>query len=442
MLNKQSHSGNKAIQYTFDQAMEKFNPAPGCNDVNEYGSLRAEEALDLALNRLTPVRGLESIPLHAAAGRVLAENIVSGADVPAHTNSAVDGYAIRCRDFSSAENGRQIKVIDTALAGRPARSVLRPMTAIRIMTGAILPHGADTVLMQEHVEIAPGTIRIHSKYKPGENIRAAGEDMKKGESVLSAGRLCSPADVGLLASLGFGELKVRRPVRVGVISTGSEVKRIGTPLEEGGVFDSNRYTLHAALRQPGVDVSDYGIVPDDKARLDEAMAAAQNDNDLVISTGGVSVGEADHTRTILAKRGEVLFSKVAIKPGRPLTFAILGSTSFFGLPGNPVAVMVTFYQFVWPALRKLMGITPAGRLLTVKARSMNRIGKKPGRTEYQRGILELDESGRWTVRSTGRQGSGILRSMSLANGFIVLPHDAESIEAGEEVTVQPFEAFR
>ncbi|MCI0653872.1 MAG: molybdopterin molybdotransferase MoeA [Methylococcaceae bacterium] len=422
--------------------MEKFNSAPTCNDVNEYGSLRAEEALGLALNRITPVQGDQWVPLHEAVGRVLAENVVSGADVPAHTNSAVDGYAVRFSDISQAENGDEFKVIDTALAGQPARSAVKPKTCIRIMTGAIVPQGADTVLMQEHVEIGPDTIRIHSKPKSGENIRAAGEDIRKGESVLSAGRLCSPADVGLLASLGLGELRVRRPVRVGILSTGSEVKSIGTPLEGGGVFDSNRHTLHAALQPLCVDVSDYGIVPDEMNRLEQVMVEAQYDNDVVISTGGVSVGEADHTRTILAKHGEVLFSKVAIKPGRPLTFAIFGSTSFFGLPGNPVAVMVTFYQFVWPALRKLMGITPTRRLLTVKARSMNRIRKKPGRTEYQRGILELDEAGQWTVRSTGRQGSGILRSMSLANAFIVLSHDAQSIEAGEEVMVQPFEAFR
>lgn len=422
--------------------MEKFKPAPSCSELNEYGSLRAEEALDLILNRLTFVRGAEWAPLHAVAGRVLADDIMSGANVPAHTNSAVDGYAIRSSELSRAESSLEFKVIDTALAGQPARSSLKPMTAIRIMTGAIIPEGADTVVMQEHVEIMPDSIKIHSKYRAGENIRPAGEDLQIGETVLSTGRLCGPADVGLLASLGFGQVRVRRRVRVGVVSTGSEIKSIGTRLDEGNVFDSNRYTLHAALRQLSVDVSDYGIVPDDKNRLEKAMATAQNENDLVISTGGVSVGEADYTRTILQNRGEILFSKVAIKPGRPLTFASVGSKAFFGLPGNPVAVMVTYYQFVWPALRKLMGITAPSRLLTIKARTLDRIRKKPGRTEYQRGILEPTETGEWTVRSTGRQGSGILRSMSLANAFIVLPHDAASIDAGEEVAVQPFEAFR
>lgn len=422
--------------------MEKFIPVPSCSDLGEYGSLRAEQARELILDRIRFVQGYEWIALHAVAGRVLTEEFVCKADVPAHANSAVDGYAVRSLDFSQAQTGRGFKVIDTAFAGRPAHSTVQAMTAIRIMTGAIVPQGSDTVLMQEHVEIGPDTIRIHSKPKPGENIRSAGEDMKKGESVLSAGRLCSPADVGLIASLGFGEIKVRRRVRVGILSTGNEIKSIGTALDKGSVFDSNRYTLYAALQSRCVDLNDYGIVVDDPARLEEVMAAAQNDNDLVISTGGVSVGEADHTKTILHKRGEVLFSKVAIKPGRPLTFAILGSTAFFGLPGNPVAVMVTYYQFVWPALRKLMGICPASRILTIQACSMDRIRKKPGRTEYQRGILEQDEAGQWSVRSTGRQGSGILRSMSLANGLIVLPHDKANIEAGEEVTVQPFEAFR
>ncbi|MGH8549154.1 MAG: molybdopterin molybdotransferase MoeA [Methylococcales bacterium] len=422
--------------------MEKFKAAPSCSELNEYGSLRAEEALELILNRLAPVRGAERVPLHAAPGRVLAGDIVSGANVPAHTNSAVDGYAIRCSDLSRTEGGLEFKVIDTALAGQPLRSRLKPMTAIRIMTGAIIPEGADCVVMQEHVEIMRDSIKIHSRCKAGENIRAAGEDLQIGETVLSTGRLCGPADIGLIASLGIGEVNVRRRVRVGVVSTGSEIKSIGTHLDEGDVFDSNRYTLHAALRQLPVDVSDYGIVPDDKNQIEEAMVTAQHDNDLIISTGGVSVGEADHTRTILQSLGKILFSKVAIKPGRPLTFACVGSKAFFGLPGNPVAVMVTYYQFVWPALRKLMGIAAPSRLLTINARSLDRIRKKPGRTEYQRGILERTETGQWTVRLTGRQGSGILRSMSLANAFIVLPHDAASIEEGEEVAVQPFEAFR
>lgn len=422
--------------------METFKPAPSCSDSNEYGSLRADQALQMVLDRLAPVHGTEWTPLLGAAGRVLAEDIVSGTNVPGNTNSAVDGYAIRSSDWSGLEQFLELKIIDTAFAGRPARSALRPKTAIRIMTGAILPEGADAVLMQEHIDAASDSIKIHSKPEAGENIREAGEDMKKGESVLSGGRLCSPADIGLIASLGFGEVKVLRPVRVGIISTGSEIKSIGTTLAKGNIYDSNRYSLHAALQHLSVEVSDYGVVPDDKDRLQEIMAAAQNANDLIISTGGVSVGEADYTRTILECQAEVLFSKVAIKPGRPLTFASVGSKAFFGLPGNPVAVMVTYYQFVWPALRKMMGITPASPLLTMLARTMNRIKKKPGRTEYQRGILEQTDAGHWTVRSTGRQGSGILRSMSLANAFIVMPHDAGSAEAGEEVQVQPFAAFR
>ncbi|MGR9105629.1 MAG: molybdopterin molybdotransferase MoeA [Gammaproteobacteria bacterium] len=422
--------------------MKKFIPLPSCSDPDEYGSLRAEDALQLVLDRIAPVSGVEVVPLRAAAGRVLGEDIVSAVNVPAHTNSAVDGYAIRFADLTQAQEALELKVIDTAFAGQAASASLEPMTSIRIMTGAIVPEGADTVLMQEHVEIGPNLIRIHAKARAGDNIREAGEDLKKGESVLRAGRLCTPADIGLIASLGIGEVRVRRRLRVAVISTGSEIRRIGEPLEEGNVFDSNRHTLHAALCQMPIDVSDYGIIPDDPELLEETMAVARADNDLVLSTGGVSVGEADHTRTILHKRGEVLFSKVAIKPGRPLTFATIGSKVFFGLPGNPVAVMVTFYQFVWPALRKLMGISPASPSLTVNARTVSRIRKKPGRTEYQRAILKRSEDGQWTVHLTGRQGSGILRSMSLANAFIVLPHDASGVEAGGEVTVQPFEAFR
>lgn len=422
--------------------MNPFKPAPSCSDLDEYGSLRAEDAMQMILDHITPVSGAEMLPTLEAAGRVLGEDIVSGSNVPAHTNSAVDGYALRCSDWLETDGGLELQVIDTAFAGQAASSVLKPGTAIRIMTGAVLPEGADAVCMQERVEVLANSIKLHFQPKPGDNIRQAGEDMRAGETVLPRGRLLTPADIGLIASLGFAEVKVRRAVRVALISTGDEVKSIGTPLVEGNVFDSNRYSLYSALRQLSVQVSNYGIVPDDQERLAEIIASAQSDHDLVITTGGVSVGDADHTRLILESMGEILFSKVAIKPGRPLTFACAGSKAFFGLPGNPVAVMVTYYQFVWRALRKMMGIDPDFPLLRVKARTLNRIRKKPGRTEYQRGILEQNVPGEWVVRSTGRQGSGILRSMSLANAFIVLPHDAKGVEVGEEVEVQPFAAFR
>ncbi|MCS5566095.1 MAG: molybdopterin molybdotransferase MoeA [Methylococcales bacterium] len=421
--------------------MNTFKPAPSCTDINEYGSLRAHDALNLILERVEPVSGTEQIPLQHAGGRVLAQSIRSDFNVPAHTNSAVDGYAVRGRDLDSAGPGIEFRIIGTALAGEPFPGTVGPSECVRIMTGAVLSRGADTVLMQEHVEIGDRVIRIQGTHRSGDNVRPAGEDIRQGETILDPGRLCTPADIGLIASLGRGEVRAKRPIRVGLLSTGTEIRSIGTPLEEGTLYDSNRHILQAALQKLPVEISDYGIIPDDQVILNQTFANAERNNDIIISTGGVSVGDADHTRECIEALGQVVFSKVAIKPGRPLTFARLSSGFFFGLPGNPVAVMVTYYQFVLPALKKLAGIEPMPKVLTLRAQTLNRFRKKPGRTEYQRAILSRDENGSWLVASTGRQGSGILRSMSLANAFVILDHDESIVERGEEVTVQPFETL-
>lgn len=411
---------------------------PSCTDRNEFGTLRADDALHRIVTAVEPATGYEQIALPDALGRVLHAAVVSPIDVPTHTNSAVDGYTINADDLPAPGRTAELRITGTVLAGKPSALRLPTSQTLRIMTGAPLPEGADTVLMQEHVERQGDVIRVGGRHKRGENVRKAGEDIQTGETVLNSGRLCTPADIGLLASLGLCEIKVGRRPRVALFSTGDEIQDIGKPRSEGGIFDSNRYTLSAALGRLGIEVRDLGIIPDDKTALLEALSRAADHSDAIITTGGVSVGEADYIKAVLAQTGCVQFWKVAIKPGRPIAFGRVHDTTFFGLPGNPVAVMVTFYRFVLPALEKVMGITDKTLAPTLTATSIERIRKKAGRTEIQRGILHRSEKGLWQIRTTGKQGSGILRSMSLANAFIVLPDECGTVEPGDTVTVQPF----
>jgi molybdopterin molybdotransferase len=412
-----------------------------CADDSEFGSLRVDEALNTMLDAVSPVSGCEQVDIDDAVGRALHESVVSTADVPAHTNAAVDGYAVRAADLPAAGEICELPVVGVALAGRPYGAVLEFGQALRITTGAALPEGADTVLMQEHVEVLSASVRVGPTHKAGENIRKAGEDIPRGETILKPGRYLTPADIGLIASLGKGEIRVKRRLRVALLSTGDEIRTIGDRLDAGCVYDSNRHALVAALRHMGVRVLDQGIVPDQPDRLRSTLLHAAEQADVVISTGGVSVGEADYVKRILSEIGDIRFWKIAIKPGRPLAFGHIGDSSFFGLPGNPVAVLVTFYQFVKPVLEKCMGLSDRPPVPTFKATSTGRLRKKPGRTEFQRGIIEAGETGNWRVRPAGRQGSGILRSMSLANAFIILPHESGPVEPGDEVTVLPFAAL-
>ncbi len=420
--------------------MQNETPAheSSCTDRNEFGTLRADEALQRIVAAVKPVTGYEQVPLPDALGRVFHAAVVSPIDVPAHTNSAVDGYAINADDLPASGRTAELRITGTILAGKPSGVRLPTSQTLRIMTGAPLPEGADTVLMQEHVERQGDVIRVGGRHKRGENVRKAGEDMQTGEAVLNAGKLCTPADIGVLASLGLCEVKVRRRPRVALFSTGDEIHDIGELRPKSGIFDSNRYTLTAALGRLGIEVRDLGIIPDDKTALLEALSRAAHHSDAIITTGGVSVGEADYIKAVLAQTGSVQFWKVAIKPGRPIAFGRVHGITFFGLPGNPVAVMVTFYRFVLPALEKIMGITEKTLAPTLTAISTGRIRKKAGRTEIQRGILYRSEQSLWQVRTTGKQGSGILRSMSLANAFIILPDECGTVEPGDPVTVQPF----
>ena len=393
---------------------------------------------------LPRVQAIESLALRSGLGRVLARDIVSTLDVPAHDNSAMDGYALRAADLAPASE-TLLSVAGTALAGGQFKGSVGPAQCLRIMTGAVLPAGLDTVVPQEFTRTAAdGRICIPAgTVAAGDNRRLAGEDLACGEVALAAGRLLTPADLGLLASLGQAEVPVWRRLRVAFFSTGDELRSIGEPLDAGCVYDSNRYTLWGMLQRLGVELIDMGVVRDDPQALREAFSQAAASADVVITSGGVSVGEADHTKQVMKALGDVLFWKIAMRPGRPMAIGRLQPPGqarpamLFGLPGNPVAVMVTFYAFVRDALLAMSGATPQP-LPLLRAVSREALRKKPGRTEYQRGIVSQAADGRWMVQVTGAQGSGILRSMSQANGMVVLHHDQGHVAAGDLVDVLPF----
>ncbi|WP_260293237.1 gephyrin-like molybdotransferase Glp [Sedimenticola hydrogenitrophicus] len=414
-------------------------PSDCCMDATD-SSISASGALRMIAARLRPVEGIEAAPLRSALGRILARPIASPINVPAYRNSAMDGYALYGKDIP-LDGQRRLRVVGSAFAGQPYRGELNRGECIRIMTGAKVPETADTVIMQEWVERDGDEAVIDARGKPGANVRQAGEDIQAGAVILQPGDEIGPAQLGLLASLGIPEVAVYRRLRVAFFSSGDEIRSIGQPLEEGQIYDSNRYTLFGMLSELGADVIDMGVIADEAAAIQAAMTQAAREADLVLTSGGISVGEADFIAEAIPQLGEVHFAKVAIKPGRPLTFAHIGNAAFFGLPGNPVAVMITFLQFVRPAIQRLQGkreqLAPT---LRVKAGSPLR--KLPGRTEFQRGILSLDEQGELVVRSSGRQGSGVLSSMSDGNCLIRLSDETGNIQPGDLVEVQPFDLLR
>ena len=395
--------------------------------------------------RLVPrVRAVEKLALRAALGRVLAADVVSPINVPADDNSAMDGYAVRSAELA-AHGASELTVAGAGFAGGRFEGRVGARECVRIMTGAVMPEGLDTVVPQEFVEREGDTVRIPAGVvRAGDNRRLAGEDLARAAVALAAGRVLRPADIGMLASLGAAEVAVFRRLRVAFFSTGNELRSVGEPLDAGAVYDSNRYTLWAMLQRLGIEALDLGVVRDDPAALEAAFRDAARDADAVITSGGVSVGEADHTKAVMAKLGDVLFWRIAMRPGRPMAIGRIESAGhdaiLFGLPGNPVAVMVTFYAFVRDALLAMSGATPTP-LLTLRAASVMPIRKKPGRTEYQRGVVTRSDNGDWQVRSTGSQGSGILRSMSEANGLVVLRHEQGDVAAGELVEVLPFDGL-
>ena len=412
-------------------------------------NLSVDEARAAVAAALTPIHEPERVPLAAALGRVLAADVLSPIDVPAHDNSAMDGYA-----FRGAEQvpglPTVLRSVGTLHAGAPWAGTVGAGECLRIMTGAVMPAGLDTVVPLElcrvepapegdHVHIAPGVI------KTGENRRHRGEDLRAGLPALKAGRVLKPADLGLVASLGIAEVAVQRRLRVALFSTGNELRTLGQALDAGSVYDSNRYSLMGALQRLGLEVLDLGLVPDDPAALMATLQDAMARADVVLTSGGVSMGDADHTRAVLARLGEVAFWKVAMRPGRPFAFGPLKRDGdappcwLFALPGNPVAALVTFYAFAREALLQLAGSTPAP-LPVLQARCTTAIRKRPGRTEFQRGIVEPGPAG-WQVKLTGSQGAGILRSMSEANALVVLRHDQASVAEGEFVDVWLFDGL-
>jgi molybdopterin molybdotransferase len=409
-----------------------------CLDGYDPNALRVDKARAAIRSVLAPVQQVESVPVRLGLGRVLAQQIVPKINVPAHDNTAMDGYAVRSADLQEKEFSLQ--EIGAALAGKPFKGRVGAGQCVRVMTGAVMPEGTDTVVIQELVKTQGNTIVMPPGQKAKQNVRYAGEDLKIGVPVLGAGKLLRPAELGLIASLGIGEIKVKRKLKVAFFSTGDELASVGARLKQGEVYDSNRYTLYGMLSRLGVTVEDMGVVRDDPKLLKKAFEKAAAQADAVITTGGVSVGEADFVKQLMAELGEVLFWKIAMRPGRPMAFGRIGDAFLFGLPGNPVAVMVTFYQFVRDALLYLSGRTDDFALPLLKVASSERIRKVPGRTEFQRGVL-FQEEGEWRVRTTGQQGSGVLRSMAEANCFIVLEHERGAVAAGEPVAVQPFEAL-
>jgi molybdopterin molybdotransferase len=414
-----------------------------CMDGYDPDALRVDKACEAIRACLTPITGIERVATRSALGRVLAEDIVPGIDVPSHDNSAMDGYALRAADLAS-DGETVLKEAGTALAGKKFQGALGAGECVRVMTGAVMPPGADTVVIQEIVKSVGGKVVVPAGQKKGQNVRYAGEDLKTGVPVLHAGHAIRPAEIGLIASLGIAEVMVKRRLRVAFFSTGDELASIGSALGEGQVYDSNRYTLYGMLQRLGVEILDMGVIKDDRVLLENALRTAAKNADVIITSGGVSVGEADFIKAMMAKLGEVLFWRIAMRPGRPMAFGRIaseGQSAFlFGLPGNPVAVMVTFHQFVRDALLFLAGRTGDCSIPLLRVPSAAALRKVPGRTEYQRGVLS-NAGGVWSVRLTGQQGSGVLRSMSEANCFIVLEHDRGNIDAGDLVGVQLFEGL-
>lgn len=412
-----------------------MDPLMSACDSNTNSLISVDQALDNILSAIQAVTHHENVALKQSLGRVLAVPIKSPIDIPSFDNSAMDGYALPYQQATTEV--LTLINIGTAWAGKPFAGTVKQGECVRIMTGAVIPDGCDTVVMQEQVTVADKTISFPNQMSRGQNIRWQAEEIKSGDTVLNPGKLLMAVDTGLLASVGVTEVMVYRKPRVAFFSTGDELKPVGSPLVKGQIYDSNRYLINSMLTRLGVDLLDMGVITDDPELIQAAFEQASEVADMVITSGGVSVGDADHVQDILQTKGQVNFWRVAMKPGKPMAVGKFNNAHFFGLPGNPVSALVTFYQFTQPALKKLMGCEQYFSPI-IKARSLDTLKKFPGRQEYQRGILSTDENGESVVSTTGLQGSHILTSMSLANCFIILARENDGVNNGDLVDVQPF----
>ena len=402
------------------------------------GLISLEDAQQKMLQQLTPISDSLNVSLFEAAGRITAKPINSPLDVPSFDNSAMDGYALRLADIAP---DRVLPVAGKAFAGAPFNGAWPAGSVIRIMTGAPIPAGCDAVVMQEQTEQRDSGIVITAPVQAAQNIRRIGEDIQAGKQVLDAGVRLGAAELPLLASLGIAEVSVLRKLRVAIFSTGDELQAVGQPLAEGQIYDTNRFTVALMLNKLGCEVIDLGVIADDQAALRTAFTEADRQADVVISTGGVSVGEADFTRAMLEELGAITFWKLAIKPGKPFAFGRLANSWFCGLPGNPVSAAVTFYQLVQPLLATLTGQTTRIMPLRQRARATQRLKKSPGRLDFQRAILSRGDDGVLEVRSTGAQGSHVFSSFALANCFVVLERDRGDVEPGEWVEIEAFNSL-
>ncbi|MCW8327945.1 bifunctional molybdopterin-guanine dinucleotide biosynthesis adaptor protein MobB/molybdopterin molybdotransferase MoeA [Photobacterium sp. SDRW27] len=408
-----------------------------CSDLNPSGMLSVDEGRSRILEQIVPTSQRLEVPLKQALGQIVAKDILSPVNVPQHTNSAMDGYAIRGDDLDR-DNYR---VVAQVMAGHSYDHPLEKGQAVHIMTGAPVPAHADTVIMREQANQTGDTVMFDTSkgaILPGQNVRQAGEDLAIGQTAVASGSQITAPELGMVASLGLDTIEINRPVKVAIFSTGDEVQHPGEDQKANCIYDSNRYTLYSMLTQIGCEVIDLGIIEDSEAALDATLQQASNQADMILSSGGVSVGDADYIKTILDKLGEINFWRINMRPGRPLAFGQIQQTPFFGLPGNPVAVMVTFLQFVEPAIRKLQGIDN-WQPQVFNAVATEKLRSRPGRTEYSRGTYSLDANGRLSVKTTGKQGSGILRSMSEANCLIEIVPEQPNVEIGETVRVIPLQ---